>query len=63
LSHNTIALPADVRGLNDALLDFHFDGPTGSQVLVTNVTVPEPAAVGLALVAVAAWCCRRRQRH
>jgi hypothetical protein len=63
-SHDTIALPADVRGLNDALLDFHFDGPSGSQVLVTNVTVPEPGAVGLALTAIAnAVALNRRRRR
>lgn len=52
-THRNVMVPEALFGQGEMPLEFRFDGPTGSQVLLDNVAfnVPEPGAFGLAIVA------------
>lgn len=60
----SVAIPAGLLGTSSDLLDFHFDGPHGSQVLIDSVAVsdsPEPASSTVLALAAFGLLSRRRK--
>lgn len=60
----SVAIPAGLLGTSSDLLDFHFDGPHGSQVLIDSVAIsdaPEPTSVAVVALAAVGLLGRRRR--